>query len=507
VETGEGKGMRQGMSKKSSRELVESFREGYQVGSSVDKTRILDTLVESTGYVRKYLLRILHGKVPKLQDKRRRTAKYSEEFRAALVIVWEASGYICGKRLVPFIPDFILMLEMHGHLKVTARVREQLLTVSAATVDRLLRLERKRVGRGISMTKPGKLLRQQIAVRSGPWDDAVAPGFFEADLVAHCGGDSRGLYAHTLTMTDIWSGWTECTAFFGKREVAVLAAVTEVKERLPMPLLAFDSDNGSEFINEKLSRYCASNDITFTRCRPYKKNDQAHVEEKNGSVVRRFVGYARYDSKESLRLLTELYRISRLFVNYFQPSMKLLEKHRDGAKVRKKYLPAQTPYQRLLKSSLPEVKKQALRETLLGLDPVALLNKIKDLQKRLEQASNQESVSNLESVRIERLALSKKENRLASKRRENRGRRPLIDGRLKKQVESWLLTDPALTALKLTEKINSRFPGCVAENQLATVKSFLRQWRLAHPEFNASYHPRFEPDKKPKFPNKRFKKE
>lgn len=495
------------MSKRSSRELIESFRESYQLGTTREKTHVLNTLVEATGYERKYVIKVLRGKVAPLQDKRYRTAHYTEEFRSALCVVWEACGYICGKRLVPFIPDFIQSLEMHGRLKVTPDVRQQLLSVSASTVDRMLQRERKRVGRGISMTKPGNVLRHQIAVRTGAWKDATHPGYFEADLVAHGGGDTRGLFAHTLTMTDIWSGWTECMAMLGKRENTVLAAVIQVKRQLPMSIVAFDSDNGSEFINEQLSKYCANNDITFTRCRPYRKNDQAHVEEKNGSVVRRFVGYARYDSPESLDLLTELYRSIRLFVNYFQPSMKLLEKQRDGAKVRRKYLPAQTPCQRLLESDLPEKKKRALRKTLSRLDPVVLLLKIKELQKMLDEVSNQERLPMPKATPAERLALTKRQNRLASKKRSNAGRPYLIDGALKQQIEVWLLADPTLNATKLATKINELFPGKFKDKQLASIQSFVRHWRLAHPEHNASYSSRFKPDKKPTKPHKRFEKE
>lgn len=488
--------MRQGMSKKSSRELVESFRESYHLGNATEKTRMLSTIQESTGYERKYLIRLLQGKVPRLQESRRRTAHYGEEFRVALNLVWEACGYICAKRLIPFMSDFVPLLEKRGYLQVTLEVRQQLLSVSAATADRLLKIERRRIGRGISMTKPGNFLRQQIAVRtSSEWQDAVVPGFFEADLVAHNGGDVRGLYAYTLTMTDIWSGWTECMAIFGKGEDAVIAAVALARKRLPMPLLGFDSDNGSEFINQKMSKYCSENDITFTRCRPYKKNDQAHVEEKNGSVVRRFVGYARYDTRKSLNVLTELYRTCRLFVNFFQPSMKLIEKRRDGAKIKKKYASAKTPCQRLLESSLSEDTKRSLRDTLDRLDPVVLLSTIKRLQEQLDNAAKLEKNLELETKQPERLALSKKGIRMAPTNRPSKGKRGrpwLFSEPIKTLINSWLSADPTLMARQIVDMINARYPGSIERRQFPTVAEFVRQWRRAHPEHNAIYNPHYK---------------
>ena len=490
--------MRNGMSKTSSRELVESFRENYHLGNLAEKTQLLNTMEDATGYERKYLIRILRGKIPSLQETRTRKSHYSEEFCAALCLVWEACGYICAKRLVPFIPEFVPILEKHGHLSTSAKVREQLLTVSASTADRLLKRERKRIGRGISMTKPGNLLRHQIAVRAANgWHDAAAPGYFEVDLVAHNGGDTRGLFAYTLTMTDIWSGWTECTAILGKGERAVLAAVVQTRKQLPMSILAFDSDNGSEFINQKISTFCRENDITFTRCRPYKKNDQAHVEEKNGSVVRRFIGYARHETKESLSLLNELYGATRLYVNYFQPSMKLLEKQRDGARVRKRYLPAKTPCQRLLESTLECGQKQYLQNTLEQLDPVYLLSKIKRLQKRLDDLVRLEDTVRL-GVPVDRLTLSKKENRRVSTRRTAGVGRPfLIVDELKTQVDAWLNADPTLTSTRLSKMINERYPGVIGCKQLYTVKRFVRLWRHEHPEYIENYGPNFKLTQKP----------
>ena len=189
----------------------------------------------------------------------------------------------------------------------------------------------------MSTTRPGNLLKRQIRVRTFTEWDQVRPGFFEADLVAHCGESAEGSFLHTLVLVDIASGWTECMALLRRSEADVIGALNAVRQALPFPLLGLDTDNGSEFINYELLRYCREEEITFTRSRPYRKNDQAHVEEKNGSVVRRLIGYDRYEGVKAWRALTELYSVLRWYQNFFQPSMKLLRKQRHGAQLRKFY--------------------------------------------------------------------------------------------------------------------------------------------------------------------------
>ncbi len=220
---------------------------------------------------------------------------------------------------MPFLPTIISSLEKFGHLKISTGTRDKLLTLSHASADRLLKQERKKYSRRKSTTRPGYLLKKHIPIRTyADWND-VTPGFFEADLVAHGGSSGSGQFLHTLTMTDIATGWTECSALLSKSEVSVLRAFTTVKATLPFPLLGLDTDNGSEFINHAVLNWCTEHSITFTRSREYKKNDQAHVEEKNGSVVRRLIGYDRFEGESSWRLLTMLYEIARLYVNFFQP--------------------------------------------------------------------------------------------------------------------------------------------------------------------------------------------
>lgn len=371
------------MSLKARSELLSRVHPRYAKAGWKEKVRILDEFVEATDYHRNYAIQLLNSPLPqgKSVTGRKRPRQYEEDVMQALTRVWNAANQICSKRLVPFLPDFIPALERSGYLVVSEEIRSQLLGMSAATVDRLLRPERKRLGGGRSTTKPGKLLKKQIPIRTfADWNDVVA-GFMEADLVAHCGESVAGTFLNTLVLTDIATVWTEFVPILYKNEENVLEALQHIRCLLPFPLKGFDSDNGSEFINNALFDFCADEKITFTRSRPYKKNDQAHVEEKNGSIVRRMIGYDRYEGARAYTALAALYEKLRLYINFFQPSMKLISKERHGAKVRKKYDKAQTPYRRVLASdSVDEKHKEELRSQMPALDPVALFAEVERLQ-------------------------------------------------------------------------------------------------------------------------------
>lgn len=264
-------------------------------------------------------------------------------------MVWESAGQICAKRLVPFLPQLVNALERHGHLNLSEETRAKLLAISPATVDRLLDdVRRAKKGSASAKASRSSLLKQQVSIQTfSDWEN-VQPGYMEADLVAHCGTNVSGSFLHTLTMTDVVTGWTECQALLFRGQETVVRGVAELTERLPIPLYGLDTDNGSEFLNNGLLAYCTEYDIDFTRCRAYKKNDQYFVEQKNGAIVRRFVGYDRFEGVEACRILTELYQQLRLFINFFQPSLKLLSKERRGSRIVKQYESAQTPYQRVL---------------------------------------------------------------------------------------------------------------------------------------------------------------
>jgi len=373
------------MSLSSRRELLSAVAPRYRQADRAEKSRILDEFVRSTGYTRKHATALLnHPLRERPAPARRRSRRYTREVSEALVKAWDAADRICSKRLVPFLPDLLGALERHGELRLPEEVRSRLLSISPATADRLLQPERRRVeARGRSTTKPGTLLRGQIPIRTfADWDDA-RPGFLEVDLVAHCGESTHGEYLNSLVLTDIATGWTECCALLNKSQITVCEAIERVRQRLPFPLRGIDSDNGSEFINAHLLHYCQQHRVTFTRCRPYKKNDQCHVEQKNWCIVRQKVGYRRYEGKRSCERLARLYEPLRLYTNFFQPSLKLLEKTRDGAKVRRRYDPARTPSQRVEAS--PEVAgadKALMRETYSALNPLGLLRQIERLQEQ-----------------------------------------------------------------------------------------------------------------------------
>jgi hypothetical protein len=281
----------------------------------------------------------------------------------------------------------IQVLKRKGELKIDADIEAQLTKLSPATIDRLLEPARRVGGRKpISTTRPGSRLKSSIPLRTfADWQENQ-PGFLEIDTVAHCGESAEGFYLTTLCGVDVASGWTECFPVFGKWQVRVRQAVHRIRHNLPFPLLGVDSDNGSEFINQCFWEYCHDNKITFTRSRAYKKNDSCHVEQKNGNVVRRLIGYDRYASKAAYECLGRIYNLVRLYINFFQPTMKLVSKTRHGAKVHKEYEVAQTPYRRLLKLGvLSEVKQAELAAIYQGLNPVRLRQQINDNLDKLWQ--------------------------------------------------------------------------------------------------------------------------
>ena len=325
-------------------ELIRAVGKRYQTAAREQKTKILNEFVEVTQYHRKYALQLL-GRAPDPAEPKPRIGRriYQEAVQEALVLFWEASDRLCGKRLKPLIPVLVEAMEHHGHLHLHPAVREQVLTVSAATIDRLLGPVRERTHgtqrrRGVTTE-----LRKSIPVRTfADWGNP-APGHMEADLVAHCGGSMAGSFVHTFVLTDVATGWTECIALAVRDQNLIVEAIERVRTRLPFPLLGFDTDNDSAFINETVLEYCRRTRVAFTRSRAYRKNDQAWVEQKNGAVVRKLLGYGRLSGLTATEKLSSLYEGSRLYVNFFQPSFKLKSKTRTGAKVTKRYHAPATP--------------------------------------------------------------------------------------------------------------------------------------------------------------------
>lgn len=369
------------MTRGSIREYVEAVRGRYLWASKRERGRILDEFTKVVGCHRKSAIRLLHREDSPRQGKRRgRPRRYGDEVVDALRRIWEASDRLCSQRLKPFLGELVKVMRQHGELAVSAGVEAEVCQMSASTIDRSLHPYRRLGGRRpFTTTKPGSLLKSSIPIRTfADWQEN-RPGFLEVDLVPHCGDSSEGFYLTTLSTVDVASGWSECIGVWGKGQERVGAAVHRVRQRLPLPLLGLDSDNGSEFINQHLYRYCQREGITFTRSRSYKKNDSCHVEQKNWSVVRRLIGYDRYNSHAALECLERIYHLLRLYVNFLQPVMKLVSKTRHGARVHKVYDRARTPYQRLLEAGVLTQDKQVELATIYhGLNPVSLLRQINE---------------------------------------------------------------------------------------------------------------------------------
>lgn len=366
------------MSQRSKRELLKAVRPRYLKANKAGKRGILDEFVAATGYHRKYAIRLLKkGPGPKARKKKGRRKVYQGAVVQALTHIWEICGRICSKRLHPFLAEMTAVLERHNEIRLSSETKALLLRMSRSTIDRCLQPARFEQRRGLSTTKPGALLKKAIPVRTyAEWDDA-RPGFVEMDLVAHCGETTAGQYLNTLTVVDISTGWTECLAVYQKTQQAVFEAILQLRQRLPFPLLGVDSDNGGEFINDILYRYCLTEQLTFTRSRPYKKNDQAHVEQKNWSVVRHLIGYDRFETQAELVLLGTIYADLRLYVNFFQPVLKLIGKEQVDGKTAKRYDRATTPFRRVLASAQVSIEVKArLTGLYFQLNPVTLRNSI-----------------------------------------------------------------------------------------------------------------------------------
>lgn len=359
---------------------LKAVKDRYRQADKKAKSIILDEFCQVCGYNRKYAIRLLNQKKKRIKKRPgRKTVYRSEELVRALKRIWLATDQMCSKKLVAVIP---LWMPFYDKMydKLSDETINKLLSISAATIDRLLTATRIRSRpKGFCTTKPGSLLRNQIPIRTHNWDIS-GPGFMEADTVAHCGNSMAGDFIWSLTLTDIHSGWTECRATWNKGAHGVIEQIKDIETRLAFPLKGFDCDNGSEFLNHHLLRYFTNHKqkIKFTRSRPYKKNDNAHVEQKNWSHVRQLLGYDRLDNSKLVELINSLYINEwSLYQNYFCPTLKLIEKKRINSKYKKKYESPKTPYQRLMDSDqITEQKKKQLQTCHLKLNPFILKQKI-----------------------------------------------------------------------------------------------------------------------------------
>lgn len=369
------------------RAITETTATRYQLAGKRGKGLILDELCANTGWHRSHARKALRAALqPRVAAPRSpRPSIYGPEVIAALTVCWEVLGMPAGKRLAPMLTELVAVLRHFGELEIDDPTAQLLVSMSAATIDRRLAPERAKYQfRGRSGTKPGSLLKSQIPVRTwAEWDDAV-PGFVEIDLVFHDGGTRGAGHAFTLTVTDIATGWTENRSVPDKTVKCVLAGLNDIARRMPFPIQGVDCDNGSEFINEQLLDWCQGRQITFTRARPGNKNDGCHVEQKNWTVVRRVVGYHRYDTAAELLLLNEIWQLQSQLTNYFHPQQKLISKARHGAKVSKKHDIATTPFHRAIEHPTMEVRRiVALTRTYSLINPAATQRRIQALSSEL----------------------------------------------------------------------------------------------------------------------------
>lgn len=351
-------------------EYAEALRERYSSATKAEKGAILDEFCRTTGYHRKAAVRLLRGSRPRSSGPPR-ARRYGPEVRVALEQVRAAAGDICAKRLVPFLPELVPQLERHGELRLDAATRARLLELSAATADRLLARGRRRPV--LARRTAAAALRRSVPLRTfGEWT-AVAPGALQADLVAHGGESTAGFYLTTLVVVDVATGWTELEALWGHGQERVAGALERIRRRLPFALRELHTDNGSEFLNATVLRWAAEHDVTLSRGRPYRKNDQAWVEQRNWTAVRRVVGYDRYSSRRAHAALRTLYPALSAWLNLLQPLQKLAAKERHGARLVRRYDTARTPYRRLLEAGVvSEAVEAALERHFDALNPVAL---------------------------------------------------------------------------------------------------------------------------------------
>lgn len=472
-------------------ELLVATGDRYHGASRNEKKRILDEFVALTGFHRKHALRLLNAAAKSSTPRKIQRARiYDEAVGEALIMLWEASDRVCGKRLKPLLPVLLPALERHGHLQLDDSVRARLLSASAATIDRVLSgpravaLGHRKRGR----TKPA--IRANVPVRTfADWNDPL-PGFLEIDLVAHCGDNVSGSYTNTLVLTDIASGWTECVPLLVREGSLVADGLERLRSAMPFPLRGIDSDNGSEFINEAVVAYCMKYNIEFTRARPHRKNDQAWVEQKNGSVVRRLVGYGRLEGIAAVESLSRLYGASRLFVNFFQPSFKLAEKKRVGAHVSKRYHPPETPCARLLASPVIDAAmKERLHSVLVTLDPLKLLDEIRTVQQHIAGLAAKDirhvlphRDADLDHF-LKSLANAWRDGEVRPTHRE--GPKPARNWRTRKdpfeavwpRILLWLDAEPERAAKDLLDQLQAEQPGAYNKQQLRTLQRRVKEWR------------------------------
>ena len=505
------------MSLKARNELCESITDRYRSSRRREKKKILDEFASAAGYTRKHAIRKL-GRNPvktKAPPRAPRAPRlYTLDVQEALFTVWKAANCICTKRLIPYLPTFVESLQRHGHLDLDPDTKRLLLSLSAATADRILYRFRHAGSAPPRARAPGNpILKTLIPVRTFEDWTENRPGYVEADLVWHSGTYAGGAFVNSFVLTDVETGWTECLALLYRDAEFVISAFKEARNRFPFPVLGLDTDNGSEFITHKLYQYCKDENIKFTRSRPWKKNDQCFIEQKNGHIVRRLIGYERLEGLAATRVLSELYKVIRLYVNFFQPSMRLLSKSRMGAKTYRKYDVPRTPYDRVLLSiNVTKGRKQKLQRAYRKLDPVRLLSEIERLQDKLWSYASKEIAmrskrsdfmpSDLRSYGevsgdgqaagsaaalmlpeiSEQAARPKRTYRKAKNKRKTcvhwwKSHADAFESAWPK-ITGWLDDTPYLASDVILARLQRAYPNTYPDNKLRTLQRRVKAWRL-----------------------------
>jgi len=491
------------------REVVSAVAGRYRPAKRAEKGRILDELCATTGWHRKHAVRALRqretvmpGEVEASRERRRR---YGATIKDALTALWEASDRVCGKRLKVMIPTLLPALERNGRLTLDGSDRARVLAISAATIDRLLGDVRVAASGG-KRRRAGfySAIRREVPIRTFNDWKSPPPGFCEVDMVAHGGTSVAGSFIQTLTMVDIATGWTECLPLVTRDGSLVVEAMKHAQSLFPWLLRGVDFDNDSAFMNDVVVPWCREQKLEVTRSRAYKKNDQAFVEQKNGAVVRRLMGYGRFDGVETARVMARLYAAARLYVNFFQPSFKLKEKRREGAKVIKRYHVPSTPCQRaLVYPRLAAAVKKRLREQYRTLDPVALLAEIRAAQEELgnrvdrragdargqQRAGKETTPQPVQSSTPDAVAFAKTLGTTVGagdpRATHRRPKRPYktrvrMPSKLDPHVvtiEYWLAAEPQLTALAILGRLIEKHPEQFGMKQHSIVQRLLKALR------------------------------
>jgi hypothetical protein len=487
------------ISMKTRGELVAAIGDRYRASSRSEKSRILDEFVAVSGYHRKHGIRLLRER-PITPETVRRVGQriYGTEICDALIVLWETSDRVCSKRLQPLIPELLPALERHGKLVIDERQRERLLSISAATIDRLLS-EVRIAAAGGRRRRAGlsSAIRRSVPVRTfAGWNDP-SPGYVEIDLVAHGGTSVSGSFIQTMVLTDVATGWTECVPILLRESGLVIEAIAKARTLFPFPLRGVDFDNDGVFMNEAVIGWCRDAGLEVTRARAYRKNDQAWVEQKNGAIVRRLVGYGRFEGFAAAQALSRLYASARLHINLFQPSFKLKAKTRIGARIVKRYDAPLPPLMRAIThSGIGERDKKRLKILRTNSDPVLLLAEVRAAQEELGRRVDRRGMDGADNepivVDLKRFAFNLKTawrhgeerptHRRPYRRRKPIPRRPRMVDEHEMQVRAWLEAEPSLSAQAVLERLIDAAPATFTDKHLRTIQRAVKAWRgeMAH---------------------------